>query len=138
MRIVRLCEDTPKMALRIVQPGCDGRQLIDMGVEIQISPVQCEEPQERIVMDVCLNVVDIIKREVPTLTYPAFEIDAEGRIVFYFDKRLWSQPAGRYRARVLIGGCCSKTTIDIDLCNRPVVIEQVAVTSVAACGGSPC
>lgn len=138
MRIVRLCEDTPKLALKIVQPGCDGRQLMDMRVEIQISPVQCEQPQERIVLDACLNVVDVVKRQIPTLTYPAFELDDEGRIVFYFDKRLWSQPPGRYHARVLIGGCCDKTHIDIDLCNRPVIIEQVAVTSVAGCGDNQC
>lgn len=136
--IVRLCEDTPKLALRIVQPGCHGRQLMDTGVEITISPVCCDRPSERIEQDECLNIIAVHKKEIPSLTYPAFELDDEGRIVFYFDAKLWALPPGRYHAHVSIGGCCDKTRIDIDLCNRPTIIDQVAVTEVAACGGREC
>lgn len=136
--IIRLCEDTPKLALKIVQPGCDGKQLMDLGVEIQISAAHCHIPQDRVVVDICLNIIDVVRPQIPTLVYPAFELDDDGRIVFYFDKRLWVQPPGRYHARVLIGGYCDKTHIDIDLCNRPIIIEQVAVISATGCGDNQC
>lgn len=32
----------------------------------------------------------------PTIVYPAYKLDAEGRVVFHLDERLWELPTGRY------------------------------------------
>lgn len=137
--IIRLCEDTPKLALRIVQPGCSGKQLMDTGVEIHITPVECEPRRKtQMVWDGCIYREEKIENPIPSLTYPAFELDDDGRIVFYFDNRLWSLPPGRYHAHVWVGGCCDQTRLDIDLCNRPVMIEQVVTIGAAGCGDTEC
>lgn len=38
----------------------------------------------------------------PTIAYDAFELDAEGRVVFRFCDRLWALPHGRYSGTVRI------------------------------------
>lgn len=40
------------------------------------------------------------RHEFPTICYDAYDLDAEGRIVFKFDHRLWSLPPGRYLGSV--------------------------------------
>lgn len=137
--IIRLCEDTPKLAVRIAQPGCDGRQLVDTRVNIVIRPVVCvERSTTHTYWDGCSFREEVIPDPVPTLRYPAFELDDEGRVVFYFDDKLWSLPPGRYQADIEIDGDCVHTSMQIDLCNRPVAIEQVAVTAKASCGDASC
>ena len=136
--IIRLCEDTPKLALRIIQPGCSGGQLSSIeGVALRITEVQCYEPQEVKVYDHCFNHVETFKRTVPSVTYPAFEVDDAGRVVFYFDAMLWGFPKGRYTAHVLLDDCCV-FSFDIDLCNRPVIVDQVVQIGVAGCEENQC
>lgn len=136
--IVRICEDTPKLHLRVSQPGCDGAQLLGM-VELIIQPPACEQ-HERVhyEWDGCGYQPVVLPPDIPTLRYPAFEIDDDGRVVFYFDKKLWSLPNGRYNATVVVEGCCNNLTFGIDLCNRPLEIDQVAVTPATTCGDTEC
>lgn len=137
--IIRLCEDTPKLAVRIAQPGCWGRQLMDTRIDIIIRPVVCvERTTTRTYWDGCAFKEEVIPNPVPTLRYPAFELDDEGRVVFYFDDKLWSLPPGRYLADIEIDGACTQTSMQIDLCNRPIAIEQVAVTEKSSCGDLSC
>ena len=137
--IIRLCEDTPKLAVRITQPGCGGRQLMDTRVDMVIRPVVCaERTHTHTYWDGCAFKEEVIPDPVPALRYPAFELDDEGRVVFYFDNKLWSLPPGRYQADIEIDGTCTQTTIQIDLCNRPVAVEQIAVTGASSCGDSSC
>lgn len=137
--IVRLCEDTPKLGLRIVQPGCSGKQLMDTGVDLAITPVSCPAPD---LLEPYWEDCELKWRSrrptITALVYPAFEVDDDGNVVFYFDSKLWNMPPGRYRGQVMIGGSCSQTCFDIDLCNRPVVIDAAVVVSVPACGDNEC
>jgi hypothetical protein len=50
----------------------------------------------------------------PTIIYPAFEIDADGAIVFRLDNHLWSRQPGRYIGRVMVKSY-EAVTIDLDL-----------------------
>lgn len=137
--IVRLCESTPKLGLRIVQPGCTGQQLMDTGVNLAITPVNCPAPDllEPYWED-CQLKWRSLRPEIPALTYPAFEVDDDGNVVFYFDSKLWNLPPGRYRGQVMLGIHCSRTTFDIDLCNRPVVIERAVTVATPPCGDTEC
>lgn len=143
MMLIRICDNQPKLALRIVQTGCTGGQLLDLGVMLDIYPASCPHPlyspqiwcgcfvDNRVPVSGCC---DVPLQPPPTLTYPAFALDEEGRIVFYFDKKLWSMPSGRYHASVRFerGDCIAE--FDIDLCCRPAVIDQAAVTDAKSCG----
>lgn len=137
--IVRLCEDTPKLGLRIVQPGCSGKQLMDRHVDLVITPASCPSPdyKEPYWEDCELKWRDM-RPEIPALTYPAFEVDDDGNVVFYFDFRLWSLPPGRYRGQVMLGGSCAQTCFDIDLCNRPVIIDRAVAVDTPPCGEFEC
>lgn len=137
--IVRLCEDTPKLALRIVQPGCTGSQLMDDRVNLVITPASCPRPEALIpYWEDCELKWRNERPGIPALTYPAFEVDADGNVVFYFDFRLWALPPGRYKGMVMLGEVCSQTCFDIDLCNRPVIIDKATTISVEPCGDSEC
>lgn len=145
--IIRLCEDQPKLALRISQPGCSGGQLMGRGVVLNITSAACpgvlKSPllwcgcfaDTRIKESDCCNVPEL---DSPSLQYPAFDVDEEGRVVFYFDKKLWSLPGGRYRAILSFRDGGVIDTFDLDLCNRPLVIDQVAVTDAKYCGDDKC
>lgn len=117
--IVRLCEDTPKLHIRVSQLGCGRRALLDASELIIQPPDGGAAP------------------DTPTLRYPAFEMDDDGRVVFYFDKKLWTLPNGRYNATVVVPGG-KALTFGIDLCNRTHEIDQMAVTTVAPCGEISC
>lgn len=137
--IVRLCEDTPKLGLRIVEPGCSGRQLMDRRVELSITPASCPSPEfKEPYWEDCELKWKNMRPQIPSLTYPAFEVDDNGYIVFYFDAKLWALPPGRYRGEVLLDGCCVKTCFDIDLCSRPVIIEEAITIGVKPCGEFEC
>lgn len=126
--IIKVCEDTPKIGLRIVQPGCNGKQLMDTGVVLAITPISCPRP-ERLVpyWENCeLKYRDETPR-IPSLEYPAFDISDDGLVIFYLDRKAWALPPGRYKGYIIIGGHCSNTTFDIDLCNTSYVIDQAVV-----------
>ena len=137
--IVRLCEDTPKLGLRIVQPGCSGAQLMDRGIELAIMPASCPSPEHLIpVWEDCELHWESHRKPIPTVIYPAFEVDDDGLVVWYFDQRLWSLPPGRYIGRVLLEGHCISADIFIDLCNRPVIIDKAVAVIVPSCGDNGC
>jgi hypothetical protein len=137
--IVNICEDTPKLALLLKQPGCNGAQLMDTGVEIRITRKGCPVgPVQEVEEDNCTVTARWVEPSPPAVIYPAFEIDAEGRTVFYFDDKLWNMEPGRYEGEVLIGGYGTGAIIDIDLCNLPLTVAGAAITPVEPCGDLPC
>lgn len=136
--IIRLCENTPKLHLRIVQPGCTGGQLLEKVSLIIQPPVCVRQDKIHYEWEGCEYKAVVIPSEIPTLKYPAFEIDDDGYVVFYFDNKLWSLPSGRYIATVDIDGCCNDLTFGIDLCNSPLEIDSIAVTEETNCGDILC
>lgn len=133
--IVKLCRHQPEIAVRLVQSGCDGGQLVDWrNVRLVIEPGKCCEVE--------LTEWDLYgcwpgytantcrcKPFQPALVYPAFTLDPKGRVVFRFDELMWSNPPGRYLARVEYMGCTPITEFEIDYCNQPFLIDQVVVQS---------
>lgn len=133
--IVKLCEDTPKLALSIVQPGCNGRELLDTNIELRITKKSCPlGPVQEVVEDNCSVTTVWVEHAVPAVIYPAFDLDEDGRVEFYFDDKLWNMPSGRYEGEVLIGGLGTGAIIDIDLCNSPLVIASASVKPALVCG----
>lgn len=140
--IIRICRGQPQLALKIVQPGCDGVQLLGLGLKLTIAPVHCASAlKSPMIWCGCFADSRVHRADscaVPTpdtaLLYPAFDIDDEGRVVFYFDSKLDKLPPGRYIGYVNSTSGEQIDNFDIDLCNRPFRIEQVAVTSTAPCG----
>lgn len=126
--IVKLCADNPKLALRLVQPGCSGKQLLYQGITIELRKSRCGTGEKyRYVSDGCA-IRTIIIPPPPPICYPAFELDDDGRVVFYFDDKLFNQPSGRYWATILINNKCSGIEFDIDLCCDKLIIDQYAQT----------
>lgn len=131
--IIRICQDTPKLALKIVQAGCDGLQLMDDTIELELWKRHCEPclrtehfyddcgiRRERQIMDETI------------IVYPAFDIDADGRVVFYFDDNLWNSGDGRYAATIKIAGH-TRLCFDLEVCMKPLMIEEAVLTSSTGC-----
>lgn len=137
--IVKLCEDTPKLALSIVQPGCQGRELMDTNIEIRISKKGCPAgPVQQVEEDNCSVTTRWVLETPPAVIYPAFDIDEDGRVEFYFDDRLWNMPSGRYVGEILIGGYPTGAVVDIDLCNSILSVASATVKPITPCGDSQC
>lgn len=136
--IIRLCKDTPKLGLRIVRPGCNGKQLMDDGITLLITPVVCDRP-ERIEQywDGCVLKSREVREELPGLQYTAFEVNDDGLVIFYLDDKAWSLPPGRYHGTLSIGGQCSDVRLDLELCNDKYIIDQAIVIE-NPCGDNQC
>lgn len=137
--IVKLCQDTPMLAVRIQKRGCDPQQLIDAGVDMCIyTATCCVPPRTRLIKKDCTWERIPIEPAIPTLSYPAFETDDDGRIVFFFDDKLWKLPSGRYIAQITANRIPVSNPIDIDLCNDISYVAEVSLIPTSPCGELPC
>lgn len=137
--IIRLCQDTPMISVAVLRKGCDAQQLMDTGVYLCIyKPTCCLPPKTFLIKKDCTWERVPAEPPIPILTYPAFELDCEGRVTFFFDEKLWSLPPGRYRAVVVADRKQIGNAIDIDLCSDDAYVAEVAVTSTKPCGEQIC
>lgn len=147
---IEICHGQRELAVKIVQPGCEGSQLLDLDLKLVISAPVCpahimKSPQHWVgcfVHPAPELLVSTIPHELPPVVYPAFRIDLEGRVVFYLDDLLFSRPKGRYIGRIVLPRHLQETAydgeclveLDIDLCTKPWIVSEVAINSVQPCG----
>jgi hypothetical protein len=145
--IVPVCTNTIKtcIGLRGVCRACadppDARDVHDWFVRIRRAGCY-EEPQPRMIWDGCcyIRCEEPPPCPVKTLEYKVFDIDANGRMCFYWDRLLYSQPPGRYEAVVHDRDKHPVFAFGIQLCADPLIVEQVtceaAQPECLTCGGS--
>lgn len=134
--ITRICKGQPELAVKLVQPGCQGGQLVGYeGIRLVITAPECAcRLKSELRFTGCwpgytTPYSDSNRiHDVPALVYPAFDINAKGETVFRFDHLLWERPAGRYIGTIELNDGTKLATLDIDLCNIPVFIDSVSVT----------
>lgn len=134
--IIRICQGQPELALRIVQPGCEGGQLIEHEhIRLVIQAPHCEHRlKSPLVFNGCWPGFttpwrdDIIPHEIPALIYPAFTTNEQGETVFRFDDKLYKLPPGRYFGNVEFSNGTLITKLDLDLCTIPFIIDRARVT----------
>ena len=135
--ITRICQGQPELAVRLVQPGCDGGQLIDCNnIRLVISAPSCPcLLKSPLLFTGCWPGYDtpwednVRPDELPALVYPAFDINDKGETVFRFDDKLYKMPPGRYIGSIELNDGRRLAELDIDLCTQPVIIDSVTVTS---------
>ncbi|MBQ3569593.1 MAG: hypothetical protein IJA20_02845 [Methanocorpusculum sp.] len=139
MAIVKICQGQPELAVRLVQPGCGGGQLVDVdNLRLVIKAPECNHLlKSPIIMTGCWPGYDNLPRlgetpphELPAVVYPAFDTNDNGDIIFRFDKQLFELPPGRYWGYVELANGTILTKLDLDLCFTPVLVDAVSVTSV--------
>lgn len=135
MPIIRLCHDTKALTIKLVQPGCNGGQLIDYeNLRLVITAPACSH---RITSPLCFTgcwpgfetpwTDAVYPHELPALIYPAFEINDKGETVFRLDSQLRRLPAGRYIGSIELKDGTPLAEIEIDMCNLPALIDTVSV-----------
>lgn len=135
--ITKICYGQSELSIRLVQPGCDGGQVVNWrDVRMVIAAPYCDHrlksPQ---VFRGCWPGFEtpwsdaVYPHELPALVYPAFETNDEGETVFRFDDKLWRMPPGRYIGTIEFTNGTVLARLDLDLCNSPVIVDRVRVTS---------
>jgi len=137
-KIIRLCHGQPELAIRIVQPGCNGAQIIDYKhIRLVIEAPDCgfllKSP---VTLTGCWpghpwapGTSGEVPHQLPALVYPAFDTDEMGRTVFRFDDKLWQMPPGRYFGNVEFNNGTHITRLDLDLCNTPFLVDMAVLTN---------
>ena len=137
MPIIKICQGQPELAVRLVQPGCHGGQLVDSSnVRMVIKAPECNHLlKSPIIMTGCWPGYKNIPRygelpphEYPALIYPAFTTNDKGEIIFRFDNQLYNMPPGRYIGYVELIDGTPLVQLDLDLCYAPVLVDAVTVT----------
>ena len=131
----------PDLAVKLVEPGCNGGQLVDWKkIRLVISAPDCKHLlKSPLVFCGCWPgyktpwTDQTQPHELPMLVYPAFGTDEKGAIVFRFDKLLWGYPPGRYIGRVEVEDGRVLSILEIDLCASPVLIDTVSYSE-QSCG----
>lgn len=134
--IVQICRGQPELAVRLVQPGCQGGQLMDYrNIRLviqapvchcwQASPLRFEGcwPGHNTPWETRPPI-----QELPALVYPAFTLNDKGETVFRLDEQFWRYPSGRYIGNIELLDGTPLSTLDIDLCNVPVIIDSITLT----------
>lgn len=143
--ITRICWGQPELAVKLVQPGCNGGQLIDyehVRLVIQAPHCKCRLKSE-LIFTGCWPGYEtpwtdaVYPHELPALVYPAFDTNDKGETVFRFDDQLWHLPPGRYWGILEFNDGRPIAKLDIDLCTTPVLIDSVSVTQ-TPCNSNDC
>lgn len=134
--IIQICRGQPELAVRLVQPGCRGGQLVDYrNIRLVIQAPTCHGRQaSHLCFKGCWpghntpweSRAPI--QELPILVYPAFTLNGMGETVFRLDEQLWRYPSGRYIGNIELLDGTHLSTLDIDLCNVPVIIDSITLT----------
>lgn len=135
--IIRICQGQPELAVRLVQPGCEGGQLINHeDIRLVIRAPECNRRlKSEQVFTGCWPGYDtpwsdgIYPHEFASLVYPAFDTNENGDTVFRFDRNLWKLPPGRYWGFVEFNNGQLITKLDLDICNMPILLDAVTLTS---------
>lgn len=138
--ITKICFGQSELCIRLVQPGCDGGQLVNyQDVRLVIAaPYHNHRLKSPQLFRGCWPGFDtpwcddVYPHEMPALVYPAFDTNEDGDTVFRFDDKLWQLPPGRYVGTIEFNNGMRLAQLDIDLCNAPVIVDRVSVTE-AAC-----
>lgn len=139
--IVRLPCGQYELAIRIVTPGCFGRQIVGTeGLYLMIRDVDCGEcGLTTLHFEGCWAGHETpvtyygCAPDRPALVYPAFDVTDDGEVLFRFDDRLSELPRGRYIGDIkLADGTCIRS-LDIDLCSTTALISRVTLP-VSVCG----
>jgi hypothetical protein len=130
--IVRIKQNQPELRVTMSEPGPSGQLLEDyrnVRLEISAPAIHPSSLDTVIKKRGCwpgyADDPELLPHELPTLIYPAFEVDCQGALVFRFDDKLHRRPRGRYIGRLKYKGEIV-WTIDIDLGSAiwlPVRIE---------------
>lgn len=134
--IVRLSLGQPELSIKLVQPGCDGGQLVNwQDVRLVIAaPALNHRLKSPQLFRGCWPGFetpwcdDVYPHEMPALVYPAFESNDDGDTVFRFDDKLRKLPAGRYVGTIELLDGTVLAKLDIDLCPAPVLIDRMTLT----------
>lgn len=141
---VDICEETPKIRIKLGTPGCLGKQVTCGNIWMEIhNSLCCEYPYYPLPFQCCTPCggyyewpmgFDFIREnhKETRLTYKALEIDDDGNVVFYFDHALFENPAGRYIGSLFLNGCKLRD-LQINLCTIPIAVEQISTDSVRPC-----
>lgn len=143
--ITRICKGQPELAVRLVQPGCMGGQLVTENLRLVITAPQCQcHLKSPLLFTGCWPGFTtpwsdaVYPHELPAVVYPAFETNDDGDVVFRLDDLLWKMPSGRYIGTIEFNNGQVLTELDIDLCNFPVLIDTVTVTGADCDAGGCC
>lgn len=132
-QIVNLGYGEKEIAVRIIQPGCDGGQLIDYkNLQLMICAPDCGYLlKSPIIMKGChpgnfyRNPPD--PRQLPRLYYPAIKTDLKGRTVFRLDDKFEQYPAGCYIGQVQFKNGQVVCDIDLRLHTTPFIIDEIEI-----------
>lgn len=144
--IIRLCRGQPELAVRIVQPGCDGGQLAHTAIQLVLRSPHCGCPMlSPWKIKGCWpgyhgprNYLPSPHEEQLKLVYPAYSLDDDLNVVFRFDNKLFDLRPGRYEGLVEFRDGTEIMYLDIDLCNTPFIIDKVSVNTVTCTEEGSC
>jgi hypothetical protein len=114
--IVRLDRQTPMTCFQVVRWDCTKALLRPEDVYAHVHRKFCPQP------DITERSFDgcewkVTKRPAPTpptIKYPAYEVDENGRVCFMWDGLLWSQDDGRYVVEIFVCGE-KRDTVELQL-----------------------
>ena len=139
--IVRICQGQPELAIRIVQPGCTGGQLLNYkDTRLVITAPECPAYlKSPLHFKGCWPgfsgelpyTFPEVPHELPVLVYPAFRINDNGDTVFRFDSLFFDYPPGRYIGTVEFTNGCIINQFEIDYCMTPFLIDRISQTAQA-------
>lgn len=140
--IVPLTPTTAKTCLRIRPPGCGTLPLRCTGWRVRVQRVQCTQVVPNRVYDCqpsCWAMGEpptTTPRDAPSpvIEYRVFDIDAEGRVCFYWDDKLLAATPGRYGATLLDAAGTKLGYFELDVKGTQVVIDQAStVEAISTC-----
>ncbi|RQH06617.1 hypothetical protein [Paraburkholderia dinghuensis] len=132
---------TLKACFALRSPVCEGAPACASGLVLRIERIHCPRPPLPIrqVWNGCCHVpcdgaVDAGPPPCasPVIEYPVFDTDSQGRVCFYFDRLLYTQPEGRYKA-VILHGERELLAFGLALEAPPPLVEQVAMVEAQEC-----
>jgi len=128
--IVKVTGETVKTCLRVRERGCATPPKNCLKWRVRVQRVGCPPPpaQQYNCQDSCSALgpamLSTLPQVSPTIEYPAFDIDDEGRVCFYWDDKLLESLPGRYRAEILDEQLRHIATFEIDLASTTLMIDQ--------------
>lgn len=129
MLIARINRTTAKVCVN-VHSMCEANELLwdgkTMKAVLHITRAGCG-PRiiQRTVTENCCTRTEVEVLPTKTWIYPTFDIDANGRTCFYFDKKFLTADAGRYDADITVQGQ-SIAKFQLDL-TRQVAVDSIAI-----------
>lgn len=138
--IIQVCQNQPELTLRIVQPGCNGGQLLDYTqLRLVIRAPECKFLlKSPIYREGCWlynppGEHEVPPHELPAIIYEGFDCNDKREVVFRFDSLMWKLPPGRYFGYVEYKDGTPITKVDLDLCTIPFIVDKATLNSPRGC-----